>query len=387
MAAATLLGAACTEVLENYQGACVPDTLACVGKDVGRCRSDGSGYEIFKECAQASPCTGSPADCEAATGGATCTTEADCEGVLGDLGPCREARCDGGTCRVVAAQDSVACDDGNACTTEDACLAGACVGTGVSCSDGNPCTADTCDPATGCGTTPDDTALCSDGSACTVSDHCLNGTCTGAPRDCDDGNACTNDFCDIGTGECINQPESGACDDGDPCTGDDVCVGKKCTGQTKVCPCADISECPTGIAGNPCAGSYLCTGGFCAADPSTAVQCSQAGLGPCEIAECAPIGGQPACVVGPRQDGTACDDGDACTTQDRCLAGLCKGTVDASTGGCGKLRLRGWLFVPGAATAAGGGYRLRAVLGAPQILGTSSNAQYTLIPGALEPKP
>ena len=40
------------------------------------------------------------------------------------------------------------CEDGDACTEEDACVEGACVGVEV-CDDENPCTTDSCD-ATGC---------------------------------------------------------------------------------------------------------------------------------------------------------------------------------------------------------------------------------------------
>jgi hypothetical protein len=44
-----------------------------------------------------------------------------------------------------------ACDDGNACTANDTCAAGACVaGPAVVCADGLACTADSCDPASGC---------------------------------------------------------------------------------------------------------------------------------------------------------------------------------------------------------------------------------------------
>jgi hypothetical protein len=45
----------------------------------------------------------------------------------------------------------LACDDGDACTTESCDVAsGLCVGTPVACDDGDPCTADACDAAAGC---------------------------------------------------------------------------------------------------------------------------------------------------------------------------------------------------------------------------------------------
>ena len=62
-----------------------------------------------------------------------------------------------------------------------------------SCDDGNACTEDFCDPATG--------------------------ECQHVPVSCDDGNACTMDSCDPQSG-CFFTVKN--CDDGDPCT-EDVC--------------------------------------------------------------------------------------------------------------------------------------------------------------------
>jgi len=50
------------------------------------------------------------------------------------------------------------------------------------CDDGNPCTDDGCDAGTGaCTHTADDTNACSDGIACTTQDACLGGSCVGVP--------------------------------------------------------------------------------------------------------------------------------------------------------------------------------------------------------------
>lgn len=46
---------------------------------------------------------------------------------------------------------------------------------------------------------------CSDGQACTTADTCQAGACVGGPLlDCDDGNACTQDSCNPGSGLCVN---------------------------------------------------------------------------------------------------------------------------------------------------------------------------------------
>jgi hypothetical protein len=47
--------------------------------------------------------------------------------------------------------------------------------------------------------------------------------------ECDDGNPCTSDACDPGSG-CTRTPAAGACSDGDDCTLD-ACVGGECVGE------------------------------------------------------------------------------------------------------------------------------------------------------------
>jgi len=65
------------------------------------------------------------------------------------------------------AADGSPCDDGNACTTRDACRAGACAGERVSCDDGNACNGvESCDPARGC--RGGETLTCNDGDPCTL---------------------------------------------------------------------------------------------------------------------------------------------------------------------------------------------------------------------------
>jgi hypothetical protein len=48
-------------------------------------------------------------------------------------------------------QDDTSCDDGNACSGDDRCFAGGCLGgPAVSCDDRDPCTLDGCSAAAGC---------------------------------------------------------------------------------------------------------------------------------------------------------------------------------------------------------------------------------------------
>ncbi|MBM4352194.1 MAG: hypothetical protein FJ109_00115 [Deltaproteobacteria bacterium] len=136
------------------------------------------------------------------------------------------------------------CDDKNACTTGDTCQDGTCVGTAwVSCDDSNVCTTDTCEPKTGC-KHANNTVPCNDGNACTVTDACGDGKCTGSGNlACNDGNGCTDDSCDPKTG-CAYAPNTAACNDGSACTAGDVCGGGACKPGPAV-TCIDGDKCTT----------------------------------------------------------------------------------------------------------------------------------------------
>ncbi len=71
---------------------------------------------------------------------------------LGDAYPqCNEAVCIATVgCTIQPKPDGSGCEDGNACTIEDVCSGGVCVGAPLSCDDGNLCSDDTCDPLRGC---------------------------------------------------------------------------------------------------------------------------------------------------------------------------------------------------------------------------------------------
>jgi hypothetical protein len=53
--------------------------------------------------------------------------------------------------------------------------------------------------------------------------------------DCNDNNDCTDDTCDVGTGQCIFTPNSDPCDDGLFCTETDQCSGGTCVGSGDPC--------------------------------------------------------------------------------------------------------------------------------------------------------
>jgi len=108
----------------------------------------------------------------------------------------------------------------------------------------------------------------------------LPAPCTG-PGDCSDGNPCTDDVCDLGTGgTCLHPANTAVCSDGNPCT-DDICSGGACVG--------------TANNGNACSDGVDCTddecsGGTCVAT-STCVcgEICNTGTGQCDAPSGLPV--------------------------------------------------------------------------------------------------
>ena len=176
--------------------------------------------------------------------------------------------------------DGVPCDDGSVCTLDDVCVGSACGGgETLACDDGNECTADLCHPVSGCyhelGDNPCCDAqgvnICDDGDHCTTDscdpdtgecfyefnvlpcddqdsctgpDLCTDGVCVGAVMDCEDGNPCTVDACQVGVG-CVHEPAElgAACDDGLACSTGDHCDDGACVADLSECGCViDFSD-------------------------------------------------------------------------------------------------------------------------------------------------
>lgn len=191
------------------------------------------------------------------------------------------------------------CDDGNACTSGDVCVGGACAGASIpncpgqgggggdgvldgdgdavtdaqdvcsatprgqpvnadgcscsqiDCDDGDICTTDAC--ADGACSHTNNTRPCNDGDACTVGDRCSNGICAGRPRNCDDDNACTSDTCvdgvcvhppfgcpkdlqcDPRNGKCVVCLSDADCDDALFCNGFEHCEDGSCRAGEPPC--------------------------------------------------------------------------------------------------------------------------------------------------------
>src|SRR5206468_1382686 len=124
---------------------------------------------------------------------------------------------------------------------------------------------------------------CDDGNACTKNDVCTAGTCGGtaysyaAPDQSHETGTCNGD----GTCSFANKSNGTACDDGNACTKNDVCTAGTCGGTA-----------------------------FSCAAPAP---CHETG----SLHDALPIS------FANKSNGTACDDGNACTKNDVCTAGTC----------------------------------------------------------------
>jgi hypothetical protein len=171
-------------------------------------------------------------------------------------------------------------------------------------------------------TTPDTTTCpenqaCDDGDGCTENDRCdAAGVCAGTARTCDDGVGCTADSCSEGA--CVNALTTGFCLEGTTCTS----IGS--TDPTNTCrQCAPASGGPTFITlsdtspcndGNACTVNDVCSAGVCIAGAARVC----AATGPCIAASCEPATG---CVE--TATTASCDDGNPCTVGDVCAAKSC----------------------------------------------------------------
>ncbi len=227
------------------------------------------------------------------TGAGPCVGADDCA-AFDDA--CNVGTCINGACEKLPANDLGACDDGKACTQNDACQGGACSGTLKPCSSSDACHVASCDVVTdACVEVPgNDGAGCVDDDPCTLTAVCQSGVCMpGQAVDCSflDG-VCSTGACDPQLG-CVAVPKNdGApCDDGFYCTVGDSCTAGVCSGAPNTCA----------APGDVCM------------------------IGSCNEAT-------DSCVAVPGNDGAACNDNSPCTTGETCANGACGGGLPANPG-------------------------------------------------------
>ena len=236
-----------------------------------------------------------------------------------------------GACAVTAVNAAGACDDGEQCTTGDTCAGGVC----------SPGT-NTC----AC-TTNADCADKDDGDKCNGTSFCNQATKACEPNPASvvscktvDNTACLSVSCLPKEGKCVAVPaaDNEPCDDGNPCTQSDGCKGGKCGGGANTCPCTEDADCAGKDDGDKCNGTLFCDkvpgpqGGLvsqCVLNPTTRVHCQTVDDTVCIANACNKKSG--VCALTPRNELSACDDGNPCTAGDACLQGACAAGANKCT--------------------------------------------------------
>jgi hypothetical protein len=241
---------------------------------------------------------------------------------------------------VPAGDEAVTDDDGGeglppdaGCTVDEDCAGKV---PGLAACEVARCLSGQCGPRTA-----DDGEPCEDGDLCTTGETCKVGQCQGGkPADCDDHEACTLDTCTPKEG-CAHTPITGPCAQDDKCVASGTCAAGKCVKEAVDCddhePCTtDGCDPATGCThvnvlsgacddGSACTTDTKCVDGVC---KGTAIDCDDHNV--CTTDTCDPVEG----CRHEAQVGAKCDDGKTCTTKDRCDAqGACAGTaVDCDDG-------------------------------------------------------
>ncbi len=320
-------GEACDDG-NNRQGDCCSSFCEILAE--GSPCDDGLFCTDSDRCDGAGSCLGSSDPCDAPDGDGDCSEA------------CNEETdtCDGPD------PDGASCNDGLFCNGADVCGGGHCgVHAGTPCPgpDGDANCRESCNEATDSCTALDPVgAPCNDGRFCTSVDTCdSGGSCVsgGSPCPGSDGDGDCAESCDELSDTCTAaDAEASPCDDGLFCTSVDRCDGRgACLGWSDPCagatadgdadcsescdeerdecaaPDLDGSACEDGLA---CTLDERCIGGSCT--PSGRTTCDDGN--PCTDEFCAPDG---SCLG--EYNASPCDDGDACTTVDRCSRGVCTG--------------------------------------------------------------
>ncbi len=235
-------GNACTVGDICEAGKCVPGNAASCD-DAEPCTTDAcdpkTGCVHFLNtvpCDDSNLCTtGDKCDKGKCTGGAPLTCN--------DNNSCTDDSCDAKS-GCIFTPNKAPCDDGSLCTQGDSCSKGWCAGGApVDCDDKNPCTDDLCNFVLGCQHF-DNSVVCNDLNACTANEFCSKGSCGGGvPIVCDDKNGCTDDTCDPQKG-CVFVNNTASCSDGNACTTGDTCKDGQC-GPGGATDCNDGSVCTT----------------------------------------------------------------------------------------------------------------------------------------------
>jgi hypothetical protein len=196
---------------------------------------------LAESCTSSATCNSPPDQCYTSPG--NCSGNRCIYLPKEDGTPCRDGSppgqcfdgtgiCSQGICVHSSKAKGTSCDDGNLCTTKDACDdASVCKGEPL-CAPPSQCFEATVDCANGsCQYQPKSKgASCDDGDACTLNDACNGvGICEGRPMSCNSpDNQCRESAGTCSNGLCSypNKPSGSDCNDANVCITGDYCDGQ-----------------------------------------------------------------------------------------------------------------------------------------------------------------
>ena len=194
-----------------------------------------------------------------------CMTDPNCD----DAVACTWDQCDvpSGDCLNTPMDDF--CNDNFFCNGVERCdaILGCRGNSAPSCDDGVDCTDDYCDFGVDqCVNEPWD-GYCENEFFCDGEEFCdpLTGCQAGTPTDCDDGSACTLDTCDEEWWECVHTFADDACNDGQFCNGLEQCdAAGGCVAGSAPCPnsmCRESDDlCVDCLTDSDCGDGVYCNG-------------------------------------------------------------------------------------------------------------------------------
>ncbi len=236
-------GNACTQTDSCQAGACTgSNPITCMAGD---------------SCHSAGACNASTGVCSTPTlNSGFCYIGGGCvaSGATNGANTCETCQPTASTTQYSNVSNGTSCNDGNACTTSDACQGGTCIGNPVVCTATDQChAAGMCVQGTGLCTNPSapDGTTCTGTNLCNQTYACTGGACTGSnPVVCTAAGQCqVAGTCNPGTGACSSStsaPNGTPCNDGNGCTTNDSCTGGTCSG-TSVTGCG-APQWPAGSA-------------------------------------------------------------------------------------------------------------------------------------------
>lgn len=221
---------------------------------------------------------------------------------------------------------TIACDDGDSCTTSICDETGSCLTDASICS---------CQKTADCAEKDNlDNNVCNGTLYCKLGVGCVVNPATLVTCPESDGNGCLKSECVKLSGACTltNIAENSACDDDNACTEGDVCQSGACKSGVDKCACKQDADCLVKGKDEPCAGTLYCdvAAKQCKPNPATKPFCSQYNDTACRKNRCDAKTGK--CAWHNVAISTYCgDDDNKCTAQDKCDG---KGACQPSDGIC-----------------------------------------------------